>query len=987
MGNASFGDPTAALRAEYYAKHGGGGPPTGTHLNNGVRLLTGRDQRLLTGRNQRLLTGQDQRLLFGLDNITQNTPNKMYVPDFTGGFNTHPNLHREMGTSGVHPSLLNPVAAAAEARRHQRNFEKGLHSGLGITVPGRPIMPGEDQAAALDRYRSSTAHRTPSRSLTEKPGGLVPGAYGYEHSLVKRMDLQNMVSNLYSEVKGANYDYTAAPRPGSAKHLTLEGQGRDSAMQAVLNLMDAGTKPVAPGSILEAATDVVNSGKGKGGTNIISSPKEKKEKPSYSDLHPYGAVSFAEGHYSPWDAGQAGATSGGPRGRFRRFVEESSIPYSKGGSIKRAFTGALGDASGAGRGGFGSQALTQLRHAAIWQMYTPVIGAVGYGAYRALTGDPATDRAAYSLIGIGATEGQRAGATQWAYNKSNTTPFSTPTQFLKGFKETASGLGIPLTDKTAPMLQKAAETARLFGMFSMEDSNVAARRLSRATLMEANARGITDAAGKMGIFDRLANNLAGLYSESSTRGQETDVAMHYMGSTALGKLKWGYDEGAAVNSYFVEQGIAASSSGVFFRNMGSNPTVMADAVKARMFWEKAYENQAARGGTELQRQDLPLSYLGRNQWMPNATMDKKDPEKAARIKEMFYRASQNQKILSSGNKESQFKLWGQSAQDWLRLEEAGLKGLSPPQALEPMVQMIGQHSPQEFADIMTGNVNKIKQTPHQMEQAATEALKIPTPGTATGVLSNQFAEWFANTWVGKGTVALAKHQVGVDLVSQFRTIVGKKGVTSGEILKFAEVIQRQRNAGVIDDLAVGTMQETLYAGFNNNPMFGQGRSVEDKAQIKEAYDRLGGKDKLEEAHMRASHMIPVHLQNEGTQRITEDRMKKEGKSLGDIIESGMLNVHIDPRQVNELRQALGGADPYSVTELPGGELKVQVRPPTKKPVNPTTPPHNGADTTSGMIYTWGSDANYTDERGQIYRRGHRLDSTISAPSPPVIREP
>jgi hypothetical protein len=312
---------------------------------------------------------------------------------------------------------------------------------------------------------------------------------------------------------------------------------------------------------------------------------------------------------------------------------------------------------------------------------------------------------------------------------------------------------------------------------------------------------------------------------------------------------------------------------------------------------------------------------------------------------MLYRSSQGQKILTSGIPTDQHKFMGQAAQDWLRLQEAGIKGLAPPQAMMPMVEMIGQQSPTDYANTMTGQTDKIKQTPQQMERARTESHRIDTASAGVSVMSNQWSNYLGTSFLGGIAKWYGQKSVASHYGNKFTNLLSDQNVKSSDIMKLVDEVQMQRNAGVLSDTDIAGYKADFKIAAYRNAM--HARATGGSAPIKEIYD------KMQKAGPASGSFLPVSMQNEGQQRITEERMKMEKKSISDIIKEGFLQVHIDPQQVTELRQALGGADPYSVKELSDGQLQVQLKPPTRKPESPNNPPHNGVNNTTGLKYTWG----------------------------------
>jgi hypothetical protein len=145
---------------------------------------------------------------------------------------------------------------------------------------------------------------------------------------------------------------------------------------------------------------------------------------------------------------------------------------------------------------------------------------------------------------------------------------------------------------------------------------------------------------------------------------------------------------------------------------------------------------------------------------------------------------------------------------------------------------------------------------------------------------------------------------------------------------------------------------------------------------KEEQNIIAAYDKLNKAsggdYFGSSNMLPTSMQDPGMRKVTAEEEMKRGKTLADVIKDGHMMVTINADQLKEITGAMGGRDNYSVSERGDGQfdLKVFEKKGPRKPQAPSAPPHNGSDTTTGMRFEWGSEANYT-ENGEVYRRGAR----------------
>ena len=111
----------------------------------------------------------------------------------------------------------------------------------------------------------------------------------------------------------------------------------------------------------------------------------------------------------------------------------------KGGGVLSPSDGSHSGGGGHG-GGFMGQIGQQFRHAAIWQMYTPILGAAAGYAYGATS--PFASKAASELQGYGATTGDMHAALNLGYASYPEDPFRHPQQSIITNKRIISAFGM-----------------------------------------------------------------------------------------------------------------------------------------------------------------------------------------------------------------------------------------------------------------------------------------------------------------------------------------------------------------------------------------------------------------------------------------------------------------------------------------------------------------------------------------------------------------
>lgn len=108
----------------------------------------------------------------------------------------------------------------------------------------------------------------------------------------------------------------------------------------------------------------------------------------------------------------------------------------------------------------------QARHAATWQLYTPVLSEMMAAGNFILGREDPIGRAQYDLVGVGFDRKQRDASKNWALAQGQ--PFRTAQQHLKALKETASAYGEPVTNANMADVRKISLFAEAASQYTME---------------------------------------------------------------------------------------------------------------------------------------------------------------------------------------------------------------------------------------------------------------------------------------------------------------------------------------------------------------------------------------------------------------------------------------------------------------------------------------------------------------------------------------
>ena len=304
-----------------------------------------------------------------------------------------------------------------------------------------------------------------------------------------------------------------------------------------------------------------------------------------------------------------------------------------------------GDGGGKRSGGLRYQIAEQFRHAAVWSVYAPLLGAGMFAASRMIGGDPYTDKAAHSLIGVGMGQKERNVAKRWAVDQAIANPFTTPQQHLASLKETASGLGIDPTPENMYALQKSAKSVHHYASYTRMNPELAARSLSKqATMVQKVASGYSNKSTAT-IMNEMASMGASLAKTSPVTGQEIEHAMQVAGPSLMGKegLNWSPAQTMAFFNTFMSAGLNSSNIATVAKHIGSGMPFVEQMAKTELFMEQLKRNIDKQGAS---RAAVPLHLLkGRDYYMSEKTI-KKSPEET----HMFgNRISEISQLLKSGD--------------------------------------------------------------------------------------------------------------------------------------------------------------------------------------------------------------------------------------------------------------------------------------------------------------------------------------------------
>lgn len=291
------------------------------------------------------------------------------------------------------------------------------------------------------------------------------------------------------------------------------------------------------------------------------------------------------------------------------------------GSTSNTVNGGSGRGGSSARGGFEKQAWEQFRHAAIWSAYAPVLGAGIFGVSRILGGDPYTDRAAHSLIGVGMDQKQRDLSKRWAQDQAIMNPFTTPQQHLGALKEVASGLGLDPTPENMYMLKKQAKSIHQYSNYAMMEPAVAARGLSKQAMMVSQLSSVDKGKSVPAIMGELADIGAAFAQTSPVKGQELNHFMQVAGPSMLGRngLNWSKEQTLAFANTFIGSGLNESNLSTVSKHFSTGMPIIEQIAKTELFMEQLNRNIQKVG---LKRAAVPLELTSREYWT-----SKKNPER------------------------------------------------------------------------------------------------------------------------------------------------------------------------------------------------------------------------------------------------------------------------------------------------------------------------------------------------------------------------
>lgn len=199
-------------------------------------------------------------------------------------------------------------------------------------------------------------------------------------------------------------------------------------------------------------------------------------------------------------------------------------------------------------GGVFGQIGTQFRHAAIWQAYTPLIMGVGGLVGKAFGMGDYISKPQFALTGISMNEAQRRNTAEWALGQQK--PFTTPGQHLTTFKEVASALGVNVTDKNLPKIQRAAALTDVMAQYAMTDPEMVSRYAGRFTNIAAS----TDKFKGMpreDIYENVLSSHANIMKMGTAHYNEFYNAAKYALKPMMSKGR-SFEEASAELSYHVE---------------------------------------------------------------------------------------------------------------------------------------------------------------------------------------------------------------------------------------------------------------------------------------------------------------------------------------------------------------------------------------------------------------------------------------------------
>lgn len=314
-----------------------------------------------------------------------------------------------------------------------------------------------------------------------------------------------------------------------------------------------------------------------------------------------------------------------------------------------------GDSSGSRRG-LGHQMAEQFRHAAVWGAYTPFLAAGGFAVSRMIGGDPYTDRAAHSLIGVGLSQKERDDIKDWGVRRASLNPYTTPQEHIGGIKEVISGLGIEPTPGNMYGIKKASSAISYYSQAMMAEQKTAARSLSRIAAMSGKISAREKGKSNAQLVYELANTGAAIGQTSSITDQEMSHAFRVAGPSMLGKhgLNWSKEESQAFIAMAVEGGIGEANLSTVVKHMGSGVPFYEQLARTEIFMDRLRDNFAKKGALS---KNVPYELLQRG-YLTSASALKKHPEDVFKFRNLI---SEKAKLMRSGDQAAvinEIQRWG-----------------------------------------------------------------------------------------------------------------------------------------------------------------------------------------------------------------------------------------------------------------------------------------------------------------------------------------
>lgn len=387
---------------------------------------------------------------------------------------------------------------------------------------------------------------------------------------------------------------------------SIRGTGSMSSVEEVSGNTRARTSPQSSRSILHG----VVGGRGEllSDTGPMSSGAEfSPSKPVLYDARQYGAREIREGgttHSSrSWGVMEAekgrnliketveALRSKPGEGTVADAIQKISGKRGGGSGLIGSVAGMYGGASnqgdgqgGARRGGLSGQIKEQFRHAAIWQGYAPVLGAIGAVAAAPLV--PFSTKAAGELVGLGATREQQHAALKIHGGANALDSFRRTDEAISSSKKLLAAVG---WSPTVANQLKAAHLGNTINYVS-KAADIDPEALTQISVRTAQMFG----SGKYGEQEHISKILGALYKSgamTSVKGPELAQTLS-QGGAAFSQLFGDAGKAIAYSVPFIQAGVPNVGRAVQHQTSGEVQDKMA---RAQLLAEINYANMEKYG--------------------------------------------------------------------------------------------------------------------------------------------------------------------------------------------------------------------------------------------------------------------------------------------------------------------------------------------------------------------------------------------------------